>query len=128
MNMLSFLLGYLGWHYSTGFAEIKNFNWLLLRRVWDGFSLKSILRTFFSPWKRMAEEYKRGRPEEWFGTLIVNSLMRLVGMAVRSLIIIIGFLIFFLGIIFSVCLLIAWALWPIMILILFFMGVKLLIL
>ena len=56
------------------------------------FSIGLLLRTLFSPFKRMEEERKKGslKFEDWGGAIIINLLMRLIGSLVRSVIIIAG--------------------------------------
>ncbi len=82
---------YVKWHYSQGLRELfsvaHNFLWFITHF----FSFKLLLRTLFAPWKRMGETYAGGfKLEEWASTLVVNSLMRLVGFCTKALILIVG--------------------------------------
>jgi len=82
---------YFVWHYGKAFAEIfalyKKALWFTARF----FSLWTLARTLFSPWRRLSEEYKKGfDPAEFFSSLLVNIIMRIVGALIRSMIIIIG--------------------------------------
>ena len=92
---------YLIWHYTEALADwwriVSNFIWFFFHM----FSISLLLRTLFSPFKRMREERKKGglKFEDWGGAIIINLLMRLIGSLVRSVIIIAG-IIFIIFIIF----------------------------
>lgn len=127
MNLVTVLFGYISWHYSKAIFDILgvwvNFLW------WTQhfFSLPTLAKTLFSPWKRLHEEYKRGIiDEDFFANLVVNTLMRIVGALFRLVIIIIGLifllLVFTLGLIF----LIFWFVAPVAIVIFFIYGLTLL--
>jgi len=83
---------YLAWHYSEALKDITriwtNFLWFIA----NFFSLTLLLRTFFSPWQRLTE----GRAREGFHAediaeaIMTNTIMRLVGMLMRSIAIILG--------------------------------------
>ena len=101
MKALILLTRYLIWHYSEALADwwriVGNFIWFFFHM----FSIGLLLRTLFSPFKRMEEERKKGslKFEDWGGAIIINLLMRLIGSLVRSVIIIAG-IIFIIFIIF----------------------------
>lgn len=91
MGVLFFIKNYFIWHYSTALKEgliiWKNFIWFLSHF----FSLKPLLRTLISPWRRIKEYRSRGfDPKQYFEIFVVNSIMRLVGFVMRALIILIG--------------------------------------
>ena len=107
MNPVAFVISYTKWHYSNALLDIirvwGNFLWLSLHF----FSTGTLLRTFFSPFMRMHEEYPgKGNfdPEYFAGTLVVNIIMRIVGILVRTIFIVLSVSIFsailFFGIIF----------------------------
>lgn len=82
---------YLLWHYTTAFGELwhifKNFIWFVVHF----FSLPELLRTFFSPWKRMTEDRgERFNFEDLASYVIINLFSRLVGMLMRGTIILAG--------------------------------------
>lgn len=84
---------YILWHYTTALGEIlhlsKNFIWF----VTNFFSIPSLLRSLFSPWKRMTESRgSRFNFEDIAGYIIINLFSRLVGALVRIIIILIGLL------------------------------------
>ena len=106
MLFLSLAQDYLLWHYSRAFSELfhiwLNFIWFTI----NFFSLPQLIRSWFSPWRRITEE----RGEKWdledlAGYLIIGLVSRLVGFIVRTgvivagvtallLVTIVGFLIF----------------------------------
>jgi hypothetical protein len=121
METIRFFPNYIVWHYTKAFHNVwgiwANFLWF----VYHFFSLPILARTFFDPWQRMGEEYKKGfDPKEFFSTLVVNTLMRIVGVFMRFFVMVIGLVslgaVFFLGIVSFV----VWAALPV--LILFFLA------
>lgn len=92
MGITLFFSSYLIWHYSIGLADFfrvwGNFLWF----DWHFFSIPLLTKTLVSPWRRLGETKKQPglHPEEFFGNLIVNTLMRIVGIFVRLATIIIG--------------------------------------
>lgn len=83
-------LRYFSWHYIDALSDIflvwSNFFWF----IGHYFSMALLFRTFFSPWKRITEEYKREGIEEIAETFILNVSSRLVGMVVRFVILVVG--------------------------------------
>ncbi len=83
-----FLIQYYFWHYGKG---VRNFLSLWGNFLWfayNFFSIPLLLKTLFSPFERLSEEYKKGLDVgALFGTLLVNTLMRFVGALVRLFII-----------------------------------------
>jgi hypothetical protein len=84
-----------------------------------------LLKTLFSPWWRIREEYQKGAGmEKFFASLIVNSIMRIVGFCIRIVTIIIGLAVllvcFFGGIIFYMI----WLLLPLLLLVLLLYSIK----
>ena len=75
---------YLAWHYSIGLVDclrlLANFLWF----IYHFFSVPEVVRTLFSPWRRLGESYRVGfHPERVLEAFIVNTLMRLVGFVIR---------------------------------------------
>jgi hypothetical protein len=80
------------WYYSVGlgvlFRAWMNLHWFL----YHYFSIPVLLKTFFAPFRRIREYRARGfDPKDIFEVLVVNTLMRAVGVLVRSVVIVIGF-------------------------------------
>lgn len=128
MSPTFIFLDYVYWHYSRGYADIKNV-WLnILWFLFHFFSFGILLQTFFSPFRRIRdEEYQGGfDPGGYFASLIVTTTMRLVGMIFRSAILIFG--LFFLLVVFvgGILFFIVWTLLPLLLFLSFFLGFRLL--
>ena len=119
---------YFKWHYGSAFLDIWNIERNIFWFLFNFFSFSTLLKTLFSPFMRLRESYHGGilHPSDFFASLVVNTLMRIVGVCVRLIVIGIGFcalvVVGFVGVLFFV----AWALAPIIILSLFVIGVSLL--
>ncbi len=115
MNFLSVLFLYIWWHYTTaikdGFEIWKKFVWF----VFNFFSVPLLTRTFFYRFERLGENYKKGFSiTDNLSAFVVNTMMRLVGMTLRSIIIIVGLVATFLACVFGVIVLILWIIYPLL--------------
>ena len=85
---------YFAWHYSTGLRDYMrnwtNFIWFF----WHFFSITILAKTFFAPLNRIHEKSERPgiHVELFFQNALVNIVMRLVGMLLRLILMVIGFL------------------------------------
>jgi hypothetical protein len=90
MNLLVILPHYIVWHYGRALADMviiwKNF----LYFVYNFFSIKTLIMTMFSPWRRMGDEYREhGSLEDVMGTFVVNVVMRCLGAVIRLIYVIV---------------------------------------
>ena len=122
------LVQYGRWHYGRGISEFfktaKNFLAFLLHF----FSIFLLLKTLFHPWRRMKENYAGGLDlGALASSLIVNMIMRIVGIVSRLVIIALG--IFTLGAAFVGALisLVLWLLAPFLGLLCIIAGISLII-
>lgn len=127
MLFLTIMHHYILWHYTKAFAEMahiaKNFFWFTVHF----FSLPQLISSYFAPWKRMTEE--RGDVfnfEELAGFVIINILSRVVGMVLRTCIILTGTTALFLLFLGSVITFIFWVTAPAVLLLCLIFGVMLL--
>ena len=125
MDTVSFLPSYIAWHYGRAFRNIfgifSNFFWA----VWNFFSISLLLQTFFSPWRRLDQTSgKRFDPGEFFGNLVVNTLMRLVGMIVKSIVIVVGLFVLVALFVFEIGFFCLWILMPVVIVWLIVKGIS----
>lgn len=91
MRIISLPILYLSWHYTVGLGDLfrlwKNFVWFFVHY----FSIFGLLRTLFSPWKRLREDYGNITDvENIAASLVTNVLMRIVGAVVRIVTILAG--------------------------------------
>ncbi len=120
MNALGIIAHYLHWHYTKAFGEIFGLWRNILWFIKEFFSFSLLLKTFFSPWKRLHEKGSGGIGG-FFEGLIVTTIMRIIGMGMRTIVIVIGLIVmvgaFLAGIIFI-------GLWPILPLLLVVIGLS----
>jgi len=123
MNFLFFLPNYLLWHY--GYA-LKNFWGIFTNYIWfiyNFFSIKILFRTFFAPWKKMGEDYSKGFDlKKFFSTLVINTMMRLIGVIMRLIVILIGLASLVMVSIIGIIFFFSWLLAPFIVLIFFIFG------
>jgi hypothetical protein len=122
---------YIGWHYGRALGQFFrvwfNFLWFFIHF----FSIPLHLKTLFSPWHRLSGgEYKRGgilSPEVFFESLIVNTLMRLVGFVARIVVIALGLIAIIASLIGGVIVFVFWIVAPLAILLVALKGLSLII-
>jgi len=91
MKFLTTFFGYLKWHYGKALATTFTFWKNILVFLFNYFSIKNLVGNFFAPWKRLADNYpKKFNIKIYFFTFLVNTIMRIVGMFLRTIIIIVG--------------------------------------
>lgn len=124
MHIFLALPYYLSWHYTTALYDMigiwRNFFYF----IYNFFSISLLLRTLFSPWHRIKESY--AKIEDFFGNLVVNTLMRLVGAVIRMVFIVMGTVSLLLCLIFGVAAFIFWLVLPFLLVYTFFQGINLL--
>ncbi len=89
--MVSIIIDYIEWHYTSALKRIfhvwSNFFWFLVAF----FSITQLLKSLFSPWKRITED--RGRTfsfEDLAGYVIIGLISRIIGFIMRFFVILIG--------------------------------------
>jgi hypothetical protein len=124
MYLLYLVPFYLKWHYTEGFRDLSC-NWKsFISFTLHFFSIGLLFRTWLAPFGRLNEEYQKGfDAEAFFETLVVNTLMRIVGFVLRTCVIFIGLLVLFLVIIFGPIVFVLWVLAPFIIMTLFTFGI-----
>lgn len=89
-NKAMFIVGLLGWWYGAGWRERVRMIGARLLRIFDYFSLDLLVKTWFSPFRQIgAGQVQGGLPEQLkaFGDRLVS---RMIGAAVRTIMIIVG--------------------------------------
>lgn len=105
---------YFAWHYGQAFIDMfhiwLNFLWF----IFNFFSISALINTFFDPWKRMGESYPKGFDITGvLSTLVVNLLMRAVGIMVRIIVLAIGLAFILVTIVVGLVICVSWALMPV---------------
>ncbi len=123
---MTFPYYYIKWHYSQAILDIvgiiKNFLWFF----YDFFSISLLLKTFFKPFRRLGEDYNKGLDLQAIAeSFIINTLMRFVGMLLRTLLIIMGVICIIFTLLFGLFFIISWLLAPLLVLFLILFGLKL---
>lgn len=113
----SLFLEYAKWHYSKGAKELVFFCSNILWFITHFFSFSLLIKTLFSPWRKMGESYGRGLDlGRIASTFIVNSLMRFVGFITRTVVLLVGFCVLLSVCIFDLVILLVWFFAPIILL------------
>ena len=122
MGFVQVLYYYIVWHYTIAwpdmFRVIGNYLWF----VSNFFSLELLSRTLFSPWRRLAISGGKGKEDSFFGALVVNTLMRLVGFGIRAVTIVAGAVTLLVAVFISCLAALAWVVFPALVFFLFFAG------
>ncbi len=121
MNFLKTIFGYLKWHYGKAlfstFTLWKNIFYFLFHF----FSIKSLFTNFFTPWKKLTETYPKKLEldsetlQKYVEVFLVNTIMRIFGIFLRTFAIFISLVFCLLFIIVSPILLAFWFILPILI-------------
>lgn len=119
---------YAKWHYGGAIKELLNILRNINRFLYHFFSVKLLLKTWVSPWRRMHEDYKPGLSVGHFlSSLLVNTIMRIVGFVFRSVILLIGLVFLICALLTSASLLLLWLFFPIILLAIFASAIILII-
>ena len=114
---------YVGWHYSAALTAWWQIYVDSLWFLFHFFSISILIRTLFAPWRRLAEGYPTGFSLKASAeTLIINSLMRLVGFVFRIFFIFGACLIITLAFVLGWVILVFWLVAPPLALALFLVG------
>jgi hypothetical protein len=119
---------YLLWHYTKAFGEIlhvwKNIIWF----TYHFFSIPQLLRSYFSPWKRMTEErHKSFDFEDLASFLIINLISRIIGVLLRTIVIISGAASLIILLVGIIAVYVFWVLAPVIIAAALYFGIMLII-
>ena len=111
MGTLSFLPTFFGWWYSKGIKILFAYLEALIGYYARSFSFVEILKTFFSPWKRLVKERRPGIDglKEW---LLDNFVSRVVAVVMRTSLIIAFSIMFLALLIFAGLAIFLWVTFP----------------
>ena len=128
MKSLQVFFKYFKWHYGKALIGSvylwKNLTLFLL----NFFSIKTLILNFFTPWRRISDSYPKWYNfKEYFSTLAINTLMRIVGIFIRFFVIIFGLICTFVFVILYPVAFIFWITLPIILLTIILAGATLII-
>ena len=128
MVLMILIKNYFKWHYSLAFVDIFHIWRDMTLFVFNFFSISTLMRTFFSPWKRLyAQRNTKGFDVfDMVSTHFVNMVMRVVGALMRSVLIVVGLLTIGVVVIGGVIFFIGWMVMPFLIVFLCVAGIHLL--
>ncbi|MCD6410565.1 hypothetical protein J7K92_01330 [bacterium] len=114
---------YIKWHYCEMPKEIQRGWFNYLKFYLNYFSVPILLKTFFTPWRRYSWSYGRGFSfSRYFEVFISNMSTRIIGMIVRTFLIIAGIIVDLFVLVFGAGFYLIWFFLPVIIIILFVMG------
>lgn len=127
MGLAVIITGYIYWHYINAFGSIFLIWRNILYFILHFFSIGPLFKTLFSPWRRLDEKYNKGfDPQAIVETLIVNTIMRVVGFVIRIFFIVFGLLTLIICFIGGILFIIIWITAPLLISTFLFLGTVLL--
>lgn len=120
------LIQYLVWHFiDSPKAILKGWNNFLLFNL-NYFSIPTLLRTFFSHWRKYYSPYGRTfSPTKWFESFVFNMFSRIIGAILRTVFIIIGLSLEIFIIAAGLIVFLGWLILPFSLIFGFFFGLKL---
>jgi hypothetical protein len=114
------------WYYTGAFRDILgvwlNFMWF----IYHFFSMPLLVRTLFSPWRRMTDSYRKGSIEEMLQSVVMNVMSRVFGAIVRLSLLICGAIFLSIGVLGLFIVLALWACTPVLLVIIMARGIALL--
>ena len=124
MVAFRFIGEYFVWHYTEALLDAVRIWGNLLRFLYQFFSISLLIHTLFSPWKRLGEERKGAFDfADIFSVIFINTIMRLIGASMRIVLITIGIIAIFFGVLVGIVALFAWIFAPVIIVTLTVIGV-----
>ncbi|MFA5291342.1 MAG: hypothetical protein WC385_03510 [Candidatus Paceibacterota bacterium] len=119
---------YFIWHYGRAISDLTRIYRNLIAFTFTFFSVSVLVQSFFAPWRRMGEDYPERSvdPFDYFSTFLVNLIMRLVGIFMRTIVIVLGMVATLLVILSYPVALAIWITLPFLAVIVFFIGFGLL--
>jgi hypothetical protein len=120
-----FIFDYLVWHYSQAFRDVSSFWMNIAWFVTHFFSMPLLLRTLFSPWKRVRTEHTKYGLEDLAETILFNIMSRVVGAFIRVVLLVVGFVTLVLVFAGYISFLILWVFLPVVVLFSTVVGITL---
>lgn len=91
IKILSLPFAYLRWHFRHSIFDALRIWKDFILFFWNFFSISLLFKTLFKPWKRLSEAREKGfDPQNIMEVLILNSVMRIIGLFLRLAVIFVG--------------------------------------
>lgn len=117
---------WLKWHFFEVPKKILKVSRNFLVFNFNYFSVFTLLKTLFAPWRRSKESYGRGFDlKRYAATFIGNMISRILGLIVRIVIIVIGLIVEVFIFLCSIIVFFSWIFAPLIIFILISLGIQL---
>ncbi len=120
--MLMVFIEFFRWWYAEGWITLVKKLAARLRNIWYVFSVPTLLRTLFAPWRRIVTY-----PAKGFGpmmrAMVDNLISRLIGFIVRVMVILAATVGFILTVVLGVIFVVLWPVAPLLIIGLIIRGV-----
>lgn len=119
---------YFIWHYSRALKDLTLIYRNLIIFTFNFFSVPILVASYFAPWRRMGEDYPERSVDlfEYFSVFLVNLIMRLVGIFMRTFVIVLGMVATVLVIVSYPIVFLFWLILPILVVGTFLLGIGLL--
>lgn len=122
----AFLGDIFGWWYSRGLRDFFVYLKAILAKITDIFSVKLLLRTYLSPWKRDVTRVEGQPLNVLFQVIIFNLVSRLLGAIIKTFILFIYLMVLIVFFALSLFLIIIWLFLPLISIISLIYAVQLL--
>lgn len=127
MDVLALIPAYIMWHYTRALREYWHHTENVLWFIGHFFSLATLVRTFFAPWRRLdADKAEHEKLGDMFSRLIFNTIMRVVGAFLRFWILLVGISVLVLAAVMFAGGFIVWLILPFIIVAMLIRGIALL--
>lgn len=115
MDLVSFCVRYAWWHYVCAWGDISRVCINFLWGVWRLFSIPELTVNLLTPFERLDERPKTLLPNDVGSAFLISTIMRIVGLAVRVPVILIGVVFLIAVLVVWACLLLSWIFLPLLI-------------
>jgi hypothetical protein len=112
------------WWYGWGWLHVFEVMKRRLARLYNIFSIRQMLKTLFAPWKEDRVTGAQGL-DQMMRALVMNTVARLIGFSVRTMIILFWALISIVMLVVGIVVFVIWPLTPLLIIGLILMGITL---
>lgn len=121
----AFLGDIFGWWYSQGIRDFFIYLKALFLKITDIFSVKLLLRTYLSPWKRDITSTKGLPLNQVFQVILFNLTSRLIGFIIKTIILFIYLIVLIIFFVVSLSLILIWLFLPLITILGIIYGIQL---